>query len=97
MNTITRRSTDSSVTIPFNRVYRDIGGSRPAETDLQNLEQFNFCGCGWPHNMLIPKGTPEGIPSELFIMISNYEDDRVCVTLIYNNIKKYLSTKPTKN
>lgn len=27
--------------------------------------------------MLIPKGTPEGFQSELFVMISNYDDDRV--------------------
>lgn len=27
--------------------------------------------------MLIPKGTPDGLRSELFVMISNYEQDRV--------------------
>lgn len=27
--------------------------------------------------MLIPKGTPEGLRSEIFVMVSNYEDDRV--------------------
>ena len=27
--------------------------------------------------MLIPKGTPEGLASQLFVMISNYEDDKV--------------------
>lgn len=28
-------------------------------------------------HMLIPKGLPEGLRAELFIMVSNYEDDRV--------------------
>jgi tyrosinase len=27
--------------------------------------------------MLIPKGTPQGLQSVLFVMISNYEQDRV--------------------
>lgn len=27
--------------------------------------------------MLIPRGTPQGLPAELFVMISNYENDRV--------------------
>ncbi|KAB0791115.1 hypothetical protein PPYR_02915 [Photinus pyralis] len=75
-NTIVRRSDQSSVTIPFERTFRNLEANRPAEgTDA--VEQFNFCGCGWPHHLLIPKGTPEGKDSHLFVMISNYDDDRV--------------------
>lgn len=32
--------------------------------------------------MLIPKGTPEGLRSELFVMISDYEQDRVNQDLV---------------
>ncbi|CAG9864099.1 unnamed protein product [Phyllotreta striolata] len=76
-NTITRNSTDSSVTIPFERTFRDLDTSRPQGGDA--LAQFNFCGCGWPQHMLIPKGTSDspGLRAELFVMISNYDDDRV--------------------
>lgn len=74
-NTITRKSVDSSVTIPFERTFRDLDLNRPKDGDA--LAQFNFCGCGWPQNMLIPKGTPEGYACQLFVMISNYADDRV--------------------
>jgi Hemocyanin, ig-like domain len=74
-NTISRRSTESSLTIPFSRTFRNIDFNRPAGGD--ELEQFNFCGCGWPHHMLLPKGSPEGYACHLFVMISNYEDDRV--------------------
>lgn len=28
-------------------------------------------------HMLIPKGLPEGLRSELFVMVTNYEEDRV--------------------
>lgn len=74
-NTIVRQSTQSSVTIPFERSFRDLDQNRP--TDAQGLAAFNFCGCGWPAHMLVPKGTPEGFPCHLFVMISNYADDKI--------------------
>ncbi|CAG9854814.1 unnamed protein product [Phyllotreta striolata] len=73
-NTVTRASTDSSVTIPFERTYRNLDANRPVGGD--NLARFNMCGCGWPQNLLIPKGN-EGFMAQLFVMISNYSDDRV--------------------
>lgn len=82
MNTITRRSDESSVTIPFNRTFRDLDANRPQEGS-DALATFNFCGCGWPQHMLIPKGNGEGFPCQLFVMISNYEDDRVCIKIKY--------------
>lgn len=78
-NTITRSSTQSSVTIPFERTFRDLDINRPTGGD--NLAQFNFCGCGWPQHMLIPIGSAEGYSCQLFVMISNYADDRVRFTL----------------
>ncbi|GJQ85379.1 PPO1 [Trypoxylus dichotomus] len=74
-NKITRNSTQSSVTIPFERTFRDLDTNRPAEGEELNI--FNFCGCGWPHHLLVPKGTPEGFTAQLFVMISNYADDKV--------------------
>jgi tyrosinase len=74
-NNITRASSQSSVTIPFERTFRNLDLNRPQGGE--ELAQFNFCGCGWPQHMLIPKGTPEGMPCQLFVMISNYEDDKV--------------------
>ncbi|XP_018368113.1 PREDICTED: phenoloxidase 2 [Trachymyrmex cornetzi] len=74
-NTIERKSTESSVTIPFERTFRNLDESRPISGD--NLEQFNFCGCGWPQHMLVPKGKEEGFPMDLFIMISDYTGDAV--------------------
>lgn len=32
--------------------------------------------------MLVPKGLPEGFPTDLFVMVSNYEDDRVVQDLV---------------
>ncbi|XP_030368851.1 uncharacterized protein LOC115619960 [Scaptodrosophila lebanonensis] len=75
-NSIRRRSTESSVTIPFERTFRNLDANRPAAGSAEELE-FNFCGCGWPNHMLIPKGLPEGMRCELFVMVSDYENDRV--------------------
>lgn len=45
----------------------------------QDLAAFNFCGCGWPQHMLVPKGTEAGAPYVLFVMLSNYEFDKVSI------------------
>ncbi|KAK4873335.1 hypothetical protein RN001_015364 [Aquatica leii] len=74
-NVITQASTRSSVTIPFERTFRNVDVNRP--TGGAALDQFNFCGCGWPQHMLVFKGTPEGYPCHLFVMISNIADDRI--------------------
>ncbi|KAG8238333.1 hypothetical protein J437_LFUL018618 [Ladona fulva] len=71
---IERQSTSSSITIPFTRTFRDLE-ARP--TGQGSLDAFNYCGCGWPQHMLIPKGSPEGFPCHLFVMISNIDGDRV--------------------
>ncbi|XP_026277611.1 phenoloxidase 2 [Frankliniella occidentalis] len=74
-NTIERRSTMSSVTIPFERTFRNLDQNRPGAGD--QLEQFNFCGCGWPQHMLIPRGSPQGLQAQLFVMITDYSQDKV--------------------
>lgn len=78
-NTIERRSTESSVTIPYESTFRNLDLNRPGGGD--SLEQFNFCGCGWPQHMLCPKGSREGFPMELFVMISDYKDDEVLTSI----------------
>lgn len=81
-NLIRRRSTDSSVTIPWERSFRDVDTNRPTAGTPES-EQFNLCGCGWPQHLLVPKGLPgRGLQCVLFVMVSNYEDDRVDQDLI---------------
>ncbi|KFB47970.1 AGAP006258-PA-like protein [Anopheles sinensis] len=76
MNTIVRRSDQSSVTIPYERTFRAIG-TKSVPTDAAGLAQFRFCGCGWPQHMLVPKGAPEGVQFDLFAMVTDYADDAV--------------------
>lgn len=75
-NRVQRRSTESSVTIPYEQTFRGSGTSN--EEGTKEDEQFKFCGCGWPQHMLIPKGTKgKGMSCDLFVMISNHKDDAV--------------------
>lgn len=78
-NEIVRQSIQSSVTIPHEVTYRNLNTSKTAAVlagTTASLE-FNFCGCGWPQNLLIAKGSPEGFPCQLFVMVSNGEIDKV--------------------
>nr|ABW06580.1 prophenoloxidase subunit 2 [Bombyx mandarina] len=75
-NNIVRQSTESSITIPFEQTFRDLSaqGNDPRRDELAT---FNYCGCGWPQHMLVPKGTEAGMPFQLFVMLSNYDLDRI--------------------
>lgn len=72
---IRRQSEEASVTIPFKQSFGNIG-LKPVTTG-DDAENFNYCGCGWPNHMLLPRGTKEGSEYYVFVMISNYEDDSV--------------------
>ncbi|XP_077295703.1 phenoloxidase 2-like [Arctopsyche grandis] len=72
-NNIVRRSDESSVTIPYERTFRNLETGR----DATDADSFNFCGCGHPQHLLVPRGTPSGMACQLFVMVSNYELDKV--------------------
>ncbi|KAF6200526.1 hypothetical protein GE061_004969 [Apolygus lucorum] len=74
VNKLDRMSEQSSVTIPFERSFRNL--SQAPQTGVA-LDRYMFCGCGWPHHMLIPKGTADGLPCDLFVMVSNWAEDKV--------------------
>jgi hypothetical protein len=67
---------ESSVTIPHEATYRNLDNNRPADNTAE-AEAFNFCGCGWPQNLLIPKGSAEGLQCQLFVMVSDGTIDQV--------------------
>lgn len=69
---IVRNSIDSSVTIPFEQTYKDL-----TQLSDEEIDATRYCSCGWPHNLMIPKGKLDGYPCEVFVMISDYEGDKV--------------------
>lgn len=77
VNTIVRRSDQSSVTIPYERTFRAVGTTATPK-DENALAQFRFCGCGWPQHMLVPKGAPgPGVQFDIFAMVSDFSQDTV--------------------
>lgn len=76
---ITRRSEDSAVTVSFGKTFRDLSQTPPPG---EAREKFNFCGCGWPQHVLVPKGSEQGFPCELFVMVSNWQNDKVNTMLV---------------
>lgn len=41
------------------------------------------CNCGFPQHLLIPKGIPEGFPAQLFVMVSDWNVDKVSINIPY--------------
>uniref|UniRef100_A0A1B6MSZ9 Tyrosinase copper-binding domain-containing protein n=1 Tax=Graphocephala atropunctata TaxID=36148 RepID=A0A1B6MSZ9_9HEMI len=98
-NPIERKSRESSVIIPFERTFRNLEAGRPSTGG--ELEEFNFCGCGWPEHMLIPRGTSAGLICQMFVMISDFEGDRVDRTntpgkVCENNANSYCGLRDSK-
>nr|CAE46724.1 prophenoloxidase [Homarus gammarus] len=74
-NQIVRSSKDSSITNPTDITFRDLD-SKPMTSETEATE-FDFCGCGWPQHLLLPRGKPEGMAFQLFYMITDFEKDKV--------------------
>ena len=37
----------------------------------------NYCNCGWPFHLLVPRGTPDGMRFRLLVMLTDWEADQV--------------------
>ncbi|CAL8095574.1 unnamed protein product [Orchesella dallaii] len=69
MNTVRRRSIETPLTIDFPASLRELR--------MTTENTMPFCGCGWPHHLLIPKGKRDGLSMDLFAMITNSAEDAV--------------------
>lgn len=60
----------------------------------------NYCDCGWPYNLLLPRGTSEGMPFRLLVMLTDWNVDNVpqegdCGSMSYCGSRdKYPDTRP---
>nr|AAZ40338.1 hemocyanin subunit IIIb [Carcinoscorpius rotundicauda] len=68
---ITRSSADSSVTISHVPTFEELRNGKGV--DVNNSE---FCSCGWPQHMLIPRGNYLGMEFQLFVMLTDWEQDK---------------------
>ena len=48
---------------------------RPSQDPDEDDE--NYCDCGWPYNLLLPRGTREGMPFRLLVMLTDWSLDEV--------------------
>jgi tyrosinase len=46
------------------------------ETD-PTAEDENYCSCGWAYNLLLPRGTTEGMRFRLMVMLTDWNKDQV--------------------
>lgn len=71
-NNIIRQSTNSSVTISNIPTFNELqGGEGISENSTE------FCNCGWPQHLLVPKGTDKGMDFNIFVMLTDSEQDYV--------------------
>lgn len=49
-------------------------GPPPVE---QHDEMFDYCQCGWPYNLLLPRGTSAGMAFKLMVMVTDAGFDKV--------------------
>jgi hypothetical protein len=72
INEVRRRSKDSTVTKPWSKSFAEL----QREVDRGRFSKAQ-CGCGWPHHLLIPKGTAGGMTFDLFVMVTNGREDAI--------------------
>nr|CAZ66716.1 hemocyanin subunit 6 [Pandinus imperator] len=68
---IARNHKESSVTISKIRTFNELKGG--AGLDHAN----EYCSCGWPEYMLVPRGHHRGMVFQLFVMLTDYEQDKI--------------------
>nr|CAC44752.1 hemocyanin subunit 4 [Cupiennius salei] len=69
-NVINRNAIESSVTLAHTYTFEELKAGQAASQDATE-----YCSCGWPENMLVPKGTSKGMDFELFVMCTDYTVD----------------------
>ncbi|GFW92064.1 hemocyanin AA6 chain [Trichonephila clavipes] len=71
-NAITRDHKLSSVTVSETHTFKQLlAGEGVSENTTE------FCSCGWPEHMLIPRGSHKGSEFDLFVILTDYEQDAV--------------------
>jgi tyrosinase len=71
-NTITRRSQDSTLTAPWPLSVQQV------RSNIENGLNANVnCECGFPHHLLLPRGTEQGMSFDVFVMLTDASVDIV--------------------
>lgn len=77
-------------------ITRPPGSYEPPDTSgdtTQNANaEVNYCDCGWPYNLLLPRGTTQGMGFRLLVMFTDAQqdlvpDDTTCGSMSYCGAK----------
>lgn len=71
-NKISRTAIESSVTVSELHTFEQLEKGEGVSEDATE-----FCSCGWPEHMLIPRGNHRGMQFELFVMLTDGDEDSV--------------------
>uniref|UniRef100_A0A2L2Y4H8 Hemocyanin C chain n=2 Tax=Parasteatoda tepidariorum TaxID=114398 RepID=A0A2L2Y4H8_PARTP len=72
VNDIHRTSRESSVTINKERKFEQL-----LRGEGTNEHSSEFCSCGWPDHLLVPKGNDKGMKFHLFVIVTDHLKDLV--------------------
>ena len=75
-NVINRNAAESNVTLSHTYTFDELRDGQGGSADADE-----YCSCGWPEHMLLPKGTHKGMDFELFVMATDYTVDNVSMSL----------------
>ncbi|XP_054706209.1 hemocyanin G chain-like [Uloborus diversus] len=92
-NTLSRNAIESAVTLAHTFTFDELQAGKGS----QNASEY--CSCGWPENMLIPRGTHKGMDFELFVMLTDYTVDNpegAANKTICNDAVSYCGAKDQK-
>ena len=70
VNHISRRSSESALTVDQDAVYARQRCGR-------SIRRVNQCRCGWPQSLLLPRGSPLGTRYRLLAVLSDLSRDQV--------------------
>ena len=51
--------------------------SEPRPPQTGTVDARNYCDCGWPYHLLLPRGTSNGMAFRLMVMMTDWNVDRV--------------------
>uniref|UniRef100_A0A1E1WWC5 Putative hemocyanin subunit n=1 Tax=Tityus obscurus TaxID=1221240 RepID=A0A1E1WWC5_TITOB len=71
-NIISRTAIESSVTVSEKHTFDQLKKGEGVSEDATE-----FCSCGWPEHMLIPRGNHRGMIFDLFVMLTNADEDHI--------------------
>jgi tyrosinase len=81
---VARRGSDSSVNRKPAAMEPQPIGRKPERPFLPDGsinpkwdDRYNYCTCGWPYNLLVPRGTEAGAAFRLLVVATDWELDRI--------------------